>query len=205
MTLISPEYFINTGVYDTHREFKTTMSPSMDILVSSNLERLLFILNDFDDKKTAQYMKDLKEKGVYTVDSELLAKIQESFKGYYTCEEGCQEIIKAIFDAEGYLMDPHTAVAYVAAELYKREHPEAKLAVLSTASPYKFCGNVLPCISDVEAKDEYDAMAKLYELSKQEIPAGLKYLQSKEVRHKAVMNLEEAAEAVKNKIEELAK
>ncbi|MCF0116234.1 MAG: threonine synthase [Erysipelotrichaceae bacterium] len=196
--------FINTGVYDTHREFKLTMSPSMDILVSSNLERLLFILNGFDDQKTAAYMKDLKEKGVYKVDDTLLSKLQESFKGYYTCEEDCQKTIKEIFEKEGYLMDPHTSVAYTAAQLYKKENPDTPIAVLSTASPYKFCGNVLPCISDYEAKDEYDAMAKLYELSQQEIPYGLKYLQSKEVRHKAVMNLEEAAEAVKHKIEELA-
>lgn len=103
--------FINTGVYDKSRQFYTTISPSMDILVSSNLERLLYILSDGDDKKVKSYMTALKTEGKYTVDSNIMDKLTEKFFGGFCNEESTQKTIKELYEQSNYLADTHTAVA----------------------------------------------------------------------------------------------
>ena len=134
--------FINEGVYDRNRKFYTTMSPSMDILISSNLERLLYIIAGAE--KTTKYMKDLNEKGVYTVEKDVLDVIKSEFSAYCCDEENCAKVISGTSDKYSYVCDPHTAVAVHAAHEYLKENGKGlKNIVASTASPYKFAEDVL--------------------------------------------------------------
>ncbi len=133
--------FLTTGTYDRNRDFYLTMSPSMDILISSNLERLLYFVSG--SEKTAAYMNALKQTGAYSVDGEILAKIRENFSGYYTDEAQTAETIRNVYEKYGYLADTHTAVAIHAAEEYVHQSGDNRPMVIdSTASPYKFANNV---------------------------------------------------------------
>ncbi len=173
--------FIRTGVYDRNRSFYTTMSPSMDILISSNLERLLYFVAGAG--KTREYMKDLSEKGVYKVEPVILDKIQSEFCAYYCDEKECANTIKATFDKYSYICDPHTAVAVKAAHMYLEEYGKGlKNIVASTASPYKFAADVLTSI-DVKVPDDLKlVLDTLSDATKTPVPAPLAELFSKQVR-----------------------
>ena len=176
--------FLNTGIYDRNREFYATMSPSMDILISSNLERLLYLIAG--PEKTKGYMEKLNKEGRYEVDADVLAKIKENFCAYYCDENNCAETIKSIFDKYSYLSDTHTAVAIYSAQKFVEDNKTGyKNVVASTASAYKFAADVMKSLgNDVSGMEDKDVLAALSEYSKTDIPAPLATLFTKEVRFK---------------------
>ena len=176
--------FLNTGIYDRNREFYATMSPSMDILISSNLERLLYLIAG--PEKTKGYMEKLNKEGRYEVDADVLAKIKENFCAYYCDENNCAETIKSIFDKYSYLSDTHTAVAIYSAQKFVEDNKTGyKNVVASTASAYKFAADVMKSLgNDVSGMEDKDVLAARSEYSKTDIPAPLATLFTKEVRFK---------------------
>ncbi len=171
--------FINNGVYDKRREFFTTVSPSMDILISSNLERLLWFVLGAD--KTRECMEKLATEGIYTLDEESMKLIREDFAGYSCSEENTKSTISELFGEYGYLCDTHTAVAANAANQYKSEGGN-KMLVVSTASPYKFAPAVLSALGEEVPSDDFDALDKLFAVTKCAIPKNLASLREAEVR-----------------------
>ena len=190
--------FINRGTYDKNRPFYTTESPSMDILVSSNLERLLYDVSGCDDAKVRRYMDGLKDNGVYTVDNEICRKIAEDFAGGWCDDAQAEETIKNLFDSKHYLCDTHTAVAACVAEKYRDESKDNTPAViLSTASPYKFTAAVLKAVNGVENNSEPFAQTEeLAQVSGTEIPKPIKELRNKEVRFDACCDKDDMKQAV---------
>ncbi len=187
--------FITTGTYDRNRQFHTTISPSMDILISSNLERLLYVLGG--QTKTAEYMKDLNEKGVYTVSGEIKAKLDECFSGYFCDEEQTAKTIKETFDKYNYLIDTHTAVAVKCAKEYmEKTGDERKIIVASTASPYKFSSNVYTSLTGKSFENEFDALEGTEKLSGTPIPTPLASLKTKAIRFDTVIDPEDMTKEV---------
>ena len=187
--------FLTSGTYDRNRDFYLTMSPSMDILISSNLERLLYFTAGSD--KTADYMDQLKKNGVYTVDAETLAAIKENFSGYYTNEAETSETIRATYEKYGYLADTHTAVAIHAAEEYVRESGDKRPMVIdSTASPYKFANDVYRAVTGKEATSELEALDQLSAETNTAIPYPLAGLAERRVNFDKVVDKTEMAAAV---------
>ena len=182
--------FIKTGTYDRNRDFYTTISPSMDILISSNLERLLYLLSGRDDALVADYMNQLKTTGKYTVNDEIAAAVKENFRAGFADDEKCMETIRRIENEFGYVIDPHTSVAVAVHEEYMAETgDEAKTIIASTASPFKFNGDVLTALlgeDEIEDKDEFDLLRILSERFDLSIPASLGELEEKEVRFETV-------------------
>ena len=176
--------FLTSGVYDRNRSFYTTMSPSMDILISSNLERLLYLIAG--PEKTKGYMEKLNKEGRYEVEAEVLEKIKESFCAYYCDEEKCAETIKGIFDKYSYLSDTHTAVAIYSAQKFVAEHKTGlKNVVASTASAYKFAADVMTSLGkEVAGLEDKEILENLSEYTNTEIPAPLATLFTKEIRFK---------------------
>ena len=170
--------FIRTGTYDARREFHKTASPSMDILISSNLERLLYHVSG-SAEKVAAWMKDLNEQGYYTVDAQTLAGIQESFAcGCADDAQGAQQI-RDRFEHDGYLCDTHTAVAFCVAEACRSAAP---MVVLSTASPFKFPRDVLHALGSEAPESDFEAMRMLTEKTGCAAPAALSCLREMPVR-----------------------
>ena len=187
--------FITTGTYDRRRPLLKTTSPSMDILVSSNLERLLYMLSG-DTALVAGLMKDLNEKGYYTVPEALLAAIQKEF-GAGFCDDGdAQAVIGRVYRDYGYLMDPHTASGWFVAEQNRGEN---QMVVLSTASPYKFSTTVLTAIGGDTQGTEYERMERLHALTGVPIPKNLASLQGKPELHTDVIPKEKMLEYVLNR------
>ena len=187
--------FLRTGTYDRNRAFYLTMSPSMDILISSNLERLLYFTAG--SEKTAEYMKQLNTTGAYTVDADVFAKITENFVGYFADEKTTAETIRACWEKYGYLSDTHTAVAISAAEQYIAESGDTLPMVIdSTASPYKFANNVYRAVSSQEPESDLAALDALAEATQTEIPYPLAGLAQRKVRFDKVVNKEDMAAAV---------
>ena len=179
--------FLNTGKYDRNRHFHTTMSPSMDILISSNLERLLYLL--LGAEKTAYYMKKLAADGEYTLSADELMLVKESFAGYSTDEELCSAAVKSCYENRKSLIDTHTAVAVSAAERYMNGADDKNaMLVVSTASPYKFAGDVLKSITGKKPEDDLDAPKMLEELTGVVMPAPLAALYGKLVIHTDVID-----------------
>ncbi len=169
--------FINTGRYNAKRELYLTSSPSMDILVSSNLERLLYHTTG-SSEDVNRWMKDLAETGAYDVGGAVQAKIADVFLAGWTGEEQVGEEIATMFQATGYLTDPHTAVAFrVAKDLGAGK--ERPLVVVSTASPFKFCGKVLSALGQTVPADEFAAIAALEAFTGKTAPASLTGLRGK--------------------------
>ena len=183
--------FLTTGTYDRNREFLKTISPSMDILISSNLERLLYDLSGADDKYIKSLMEDLNKNGKYQVNDEILKKIKEQFGAGYATDEETAKTIKKVWEEEKYLLDPHTAVAY---KVMLEQNLSEPTVVLSTASPYKFCASVANALLNIHDEDEFVLMQKLYEATKVEIPENLKNLKSKEILHSDIIKKEEMSE-----------
>ena len=173
--------FINTGVYDKRREFFTTVSPSMDILISSNLERLLWFT--VGAEKTKECMDKLSKEGIYTLDKEAMDIIRADFAGYSCTEEETKKTISYNFSEYGYLCDTHTAVAAGAAEKFAHDSKsENKMLVVSTASPYKFAPAVLSSLGEEVPADDFDALDKLFAVTKCAVPKNLANLRDAEVR-----------------------
>ena len=187
--------FMKDGVYDRNRVFYTTMSPSMDILISSNLERLIYLL--FGSERCSALMKELNECGRYSLTSDELKTLRESFIGYYTDEVECGETVKRIFEKENRLIDTHTAVAVSAAERYMSDYKaKSCMLVVSTASAYKFAGDVLFSITGEKPEDDLLAPDMLYNISAVEIPSPLKATLTKTPIHTDVIGKEDMAESV---------
>ena len=188
--------FIFTGTYDRRRPLLKTTSPSMDILVSSNLERLLYLLSG-DTELVSQLMQQLKEKGAYTVPADLLAKIQAEFCASYCDDARAEEIMGRVFRDYGYLCDPHTAAGWAAAEDYVTQTGDhTPMVVLSTASPYKFPAAVLTAIGGDTDGDEFCQMERLSRLSGVPIPGNLSGLQGKPEKHTGVIPKEKMLDFV---------
>ena len=170
--------FIRTGTYDKRREFYKTASPSMDILISSNLERLLYHLTG-DAARVAGWMAELAEKGCYTVDAETLARLQESFACGWADDAHAAAMIRRRWEEDRYLCDPHTAVAFCVAE---EQRGTAPVTVLSTASPFKFPRDVLAALGAGVPDSNFAAMEALTAATGSPAPESLRCLQQLPVR-----------------------
>lgn len=197
--------FFSDGVYDSNREFFKTISPSMDILVSSNLERLLYEVGDRKPEFVQSLMKKLSDGGYYSVDEDTLYDKLPEFLAYSSTEEETKEVIDNFFDEYGYLLDPHTAVAVSALFKYMGETYDNTTAtvVVSTANPYKFPQSVYEAISHNNEDNAEKALKKLESFSGVEAPEGIKKLSEKPVLHDKVIAKKDIAatilEIMKNK------
>ena len=188
--------FIRTGTYDRRRPLLKTDSPSMDILVSSNLERLLYLLSG-DCTLVASLMKQLSEQGFYTVPAGLKAAIGENFWADFAGDNETAVTIRDTWTRHGYLMDTHTAIGWKAAENYVNQSGDTRpMVVLSTASPYKFPAAVLSAIGGDVSGDEFAQMARLEEITGVRVPKNLSGLQGKPERHTGVIDKEEMLDFV---------
>ncbi len=186
--------FLRSGTYDSKRDFHSTISPSMDILISSNLERLLYVT--LGAEKTAEYMLRLAKEGRYTIEKEELSLIQEHFVGYYTSEEETRATIADVYKNKNCLIDTHTAVAVHAADCYANDSgAERKILAVSTASPYKFARDVYFSLCGKEPTDELSALRELSELTGVEIPYPLSGLTNKKVLHTQIIDKSEMEKA----------
>ena len=183
--------FLTTGTYTAKREFFKTTSPSMDILVSSNLERLLYHVTG-SDTEVAALMKSLAETGSYTVRPETLRTIQESFACGWSSEEQVAGEIRTRYEQDGYLCDTHTAVAFHVAAQHKRDG--VPMVVLSTASPFKFPRSVLEALGQTAPANDFEAMQQLEEITGRTAPASLSALRRKAERFNTVIDPEQIAQ-----------
>ncbi len=172
--------FINTGVYDRNREFFTTISPSMDILVSSNLERLLFMLSD--DASVKLWMNELKMLGKYDVGAEVLAEIQADFEAGYSSDSEAKAYIREVFKSANYLMDTHTADAYAVLANMCKAGEEFPTVIVSTASPYKFADSVLDSFGELSSQSGAELISRLSAVTGTAAPKPLTGLDGREVR-----------------------
>ena len=180
--------FIRTGTYDRRRPLLKTTSPSMDILVSSNLERLLYLLSG-DTALVASLMEKLSKEGAYTVPDALREKIQSLFWASYCDDARAAEVMGRVYKDYGYLCDPHTASGWAAAEDYVNQSGDSRpMVVLSTASPYKFPVAVLTAIGGDTSGSEFDQMARLSAITGVPVPKNLAALQGKAEKHTGVID-----------------
>lgn len=194
--------FINTGVYDRNREFYTTISPSMDILISSNLERLLYHLSGENTELVNKWFSSLKENGRYEVTPEVKEKISELFYAGCCNDEETKTAIKDCFGSYSYLMDTHTAVAYKVYGDYKKSTGDStKTVIASTANPYKFGAAVFEALGGINSggnRDEFDIIEKLEAMTKTVIPEPLAATKNKAVRFSDVIERGKMPETVMN-------
>lgn len=190
--------FLSTGVYDTRREFYKTTAPSMDILVSSNLERLLFEVSGRNAKLTAQRMAQLKDNGVYEITAEELEKIRETFDGGFADEETSVEAMYGVFEDAGYTMDPHTGCAMkVAIDWFeKHKKDETKMVIVSTANPYKFPQDVLYAVTGNDVKDSFKGIKRLHAATAMAVPKCLSGLRDKPLRFTEVVDRKKLFEEI---------
>ncbi len=189
--------FLNTGHYDRKREFYKTTSPSMDILVSSNLERLLWYI--CGPEHTLSYMKQLEETGEYQITDDELFEMQKVFTGVFASDEDGAAAIKGVFESDGYLMDTHTSIAWACMDKYRSgDSPEGTVSfgtdasatvVLSTASPYKFSAAVLEALGEELTGSDEENMKKVRGITGAEVPSGLAGIFAKPVIHKDVIDI----------------
>ena len=188
--------FFESGVYDDNRPFFQSMSCSIDILISSNLERLLFELANRDDALVRTWMLGLKEKGMYALPQSALDELKQTFSAGWCTEEDTLSTIKRIFDETGYLMDPHTAVAQCVYERYlEKTGDQTKTVLLSTANPYKFASDVLGAFEPA-GEDDFKNVDRLFALTKAPIPKGISELIGKPELHLDVCDLDEMTHRV---------
>ncbi len=188
--------FFKTGTYDRNRDFHVTISPSMDILISSNLERLLYLAAG--PEKTRAYMASLARDGKYTLDESDHKKITSEFEGYFTSEDACRNEISSVFSEYGYLIDTHTAVAVSAAERYLDEntHASEKIVIASTASPYKFASSVAGALDLSVSDNDAQIFEALSAHTGTKVPAQLSDVLTKEIRFKTVIEPEDMKASV---------
>ena len=191
--------FFQSGEYDRNREIVLTSSPSMDILISSNLERLIYHIAGNSAEADASYMEKLSREGRYEITDDMRAKLADFYGGFAT-EEETFATIKKLFDETGYLIDTHTAVASAVYNKYVKETGDKAVAVIaSTASPYKFTRSVMNALGHGdEASDDFALADKLSELSGVEIPEAVESIRNAEIRHKTVVDKTEMERAVKD-------
>ena len=188
--------FLRTGVYDRNRTFYNTMSPSMDILISSNLERLLYAITG-EDQQVREYMDELNRNGRYEVSERVKEKIQRLFVGYCCDDTVTQKVISTIYRSFDYLIDPHTAVGFSALTQYREETGDmTPTVVASTASPFKFCDNVLGALGETNLRDGLDILDQLSEKIGQPVPAPLAGLRGKQPRFQRTEEKEHMVDAV---------
>ena len=189
--------FIRTGKYDRNREFFTTASPSMDILISSNLERMLFELCGNDDKTVAKYQADLAENGTFTVSEDIKKGLDELFWAGCCDDNETLETIGKYFNECSYLADTHTAVALNVYNQYVAATGDDRHTVIaSTASPYKFAASVLSAVTDEKTDTEFGNVKLLSKLTETEIPEPIKALENAKVRFNEVCEKEDMLKAV---------
>jgi len=184
--------FFKTGVYDKRRKLVTTISPSMDILVSSNLERLLWAISEGEAQKVKELMNSLKEKGYYRIDSETKKRLKD-FYGVFAPQEESRRCIKEIFEESKYLIDPHTAVAYTVYKKYVKETGDkTKTVIVATASPFKFTKSVMESIDSRYKKfNDFKLIEKMSDLAQVPIPSGIRDIEKMPILHKMVCKKEE--------------
>ena len=187
--------FINTGIYNKNREFHATISPSMDILISSNLERMLWYLYDGDCKAVAALMEELKDFGTYAISEKAFAKLSKLFIGDSIDEDGTCEVIKNTWEKDGYVCDTHTAVALGACRKADGKNP---MLVASTASPFKFASSVLRALGETPDADEFVNLERLEKGYGVACPASLGNLKSMEIRFPQVIDRTEMADRLLN-------
>ena len=189
--------FIKTGVYDRNRPFYNTMSPSMDILISSNLERMLFEFTERDDVAVKEYMSALAAEGRYEVSEKVKKQLDKTFAAGCCGDAETQAMIAKMWKDKGYLIDTHTAVAFHVLEEYRRETgDDTPAVVVSTASPFKFCDNVLGALGVTELAAGTDILDQLSQVTGQPVPAPLAGLKGKEIRFQTVTEKEHMADQV---------
>ena len=190
--------FFQTGDYDRNREFILTTSPSMDILISSNLERLLYRISGDDDQKTKDMMEALKSTGKYTITEDMKARLDDFAAGYAT-EEECAQNIKKVYDKTGYVMDTHTSVASYVCECYQKNSGDNKKCVIaSTASPYKFVKSVMSAIDPKYAdQDVFSLLKVLEETSGREMPQAIKDILNANILHDLECDADKMKDTVK--------
>jgi len=190
--------FIRTGIYDRRREFYKTDSPSMDILISSNLERLLFELVDRNPGWVSDWMHQLSAQGWYSIPDEVLDRLRSLFYGGFADQRATSNAIKEVYEKHGYLMDPHSAVGYSVLQRFREETVDATPTVLaSTASPFKFNQAVLEALGqDTSGKDEFSLLRELSVLSGRPVPATLSELKALPELHKGVCEKQEMADTL---------
>lgn len=190
--------FFQTGVYDRNRDFYKTITPSMDILISSNLERLLYHETNGDTKRVKNFMQELNSTGKYKIDSSLKKKLDKIFYADYATEEETLAIIKEVFDNYKYLVDTHTGVALSVLGKYRRNTKDmSPVMVAATASPFKFTGAVLKALGEnVEGVDDLAQLDKLSALTSKAVPKNLAALGTAKILHENICTKDEMAEQV---------
>ena len=189
--------FFRTGTYDRKRDFLLTISPSMDILISSNLERLIYLSAGCDTEKTASLMADLAAKGEYTVSRDMRERMADFLGGFATQQED-KEAIKRVYQDTGYVMDTHTGVACAVCRKYKEETKDQnKTVIASTASPYKFSRSVMEAIRGEDLpEDEFEVIDLLCQVSGVEIPQAVEEIRKAPIRHARECGREEMKRTV---------
>ena len=191
--------FFQTGTYDRNREFVLTTSPSMDILISNNLERLIYKISGEDARKDTDLMTELKTKGSYAITGEMKANLADFAAGYAT-EEQVAKTIHDIYEDTGYVMDTHTAVAATVYKAYKEDSKDdRKTVIASTASPYKFAGSVMSAIDPkYKGQDDFKLIEELQKVSGTELPNAIKEIMNAEIRLNTECDVDQMEQTVKN-------
>ena len=191
--------FFETGIYDKNREFVLTTSPSMDILISSNLERLIYRIADNDPQKNAAFMAALNGSGKYEITKEMKDKLTD-FYGNYATEQETANTIKELYDKTGYVIDTHTAVAATVYNKYRKQTGDDKKTVIaSTASPFKFTRSVMEAIDEKYASmDDFALVDELSKLANVKVPAAIEEIRTAPVLHTKVCDKEEMKAVVKD-------
>lgn len=190
--------FFKSGTYDRNREFILTSSPSMDILISSNLERLIYKIGGNDPKKNAGLMESLGKCGVYGITPEMKERLDD-FVGGYAGEEECYAIIKELYEEFGYVIDTHTAVAAAAYNKYRKEtNDTAQTIIASTASPYKFTRSVMKAIDGkYDSMEDFELVDELSRISNTAVPKAIEEIRTAPVLHHTICEKDEMKAAVK--------
>ncbi len=191
--------FFTTGTYDKNREFILTTSPSMDILISSNLERLIYRIAGNSAEKNQQLMKSLQETGSYTITEDMRQQL-ETFYGNFASEAETAAVIQNIYQEAGYIIDTHTAVAAAVYKKYQKETGDtAKTVIASTASPYKFTRSVMTAIdAKYDSKPDFELVDELFQLSNVKVPQAIEDIRTAPILHKTVCKVEEMEKVVKD-------
>ena len=189
--------FFRTGCYDRNRDFRLTNSPSMDILISSNLERLIYKIAGNDAEKNRNFMEQLGAEGKYEITEEMKEKLRE-FYGNYANEEETAQTIRQVYEETGYVLDTHTAVGKAVYEKYKKDTQDnTKTVIASTASPFKFTRSVMTAIDKkYEDMEDFQLVDELSELAKIPVPQAIEEIRTAEIRHNTTAQVSQMVETV---------
>ena len=191
--------FFSTGTYDKNREFMLTSSPSMDILISSNLERLIYCIAGNDAEKNAALMRELTTTGKYEITPEMRAQLKD-FYGNYTSEAETAEVIRALYEKTGYVIDTHTAVAAGVYGKYKKDtgDVDTKTVIASTASPFKFTRSVMDAIDHkYDSMSDFELVDELSRIANVAVPQAIEEIRNAKVLHDTVCEVDEMPQVVK--------